>query len=503
MMKELFKILLNRLSILFLLTLIVFTSSLQAKFEFTPNCQKAMQEILDLRTLSARELLDKERKLHPDNGYVIYLEQFADAVELIVTDDSTLYFRLIDAYDSRCKEMDRLDDGSPYNSILQAEMLLYVGLAQVKYGSQLTGASKILSSYRSVKDHVSDFPDFTLNLKMSGMYFIMMDFIPQSMRWITDILGFDGNAARGMTQLKEYFSNVRNTPGLAEEAVIMINLAYKLTWQDPAGLEFMAGLDKSFANVVLINQLYASSASFSYKNDLAIQKLMQIDRSRIQVPFYGMDYLLGRCLLNRLDQDARLPLEIFLKDYTGEDYKKDVCNRLSYYYLLQGDLKKYNEYRKMVSTVGRNLRDRDLEAIEESKSLIVPHIGLLKARLLFDGGNFHKADSVMREIPPATLSLVPYQLEFSYRQGRIGQMLGKADQASIELKKAFEAGAIEPYTFATRAALQLGSIYEGKKDYPNALFWYKKCLETYDEAHTVGSVKDKAEKGKKRMEKLM
>jgi hypothetical protein len=300
---------------------------------------------------------------------------------------------------------------------------------------------------------VADHPDFYPNMKLSGMYFIMMDFIPQSMRWITDILGFEGDGEKGMALLKKYLGRVRQTPGLAEEAVIFINLAYKLTWQDAEGLKYLSDLDKSLSDVVLVNYLYASSASFAYNNDLALKRLGQIDRSRFQVPFYGIDYLTGRCMLNRLEPDANLPLENFLKYYTGEDYKKDACNRLSYYYLLQGDLKKYNEYKTMVSTVGRDLRDRDLEALEESRSQIVPHIGLLKARLLFDGGYFQKADSVMRDIPASTLSLLPYQLEFSYRKGRIDQVLGNMDQASIELKKAFEDGAGQPYTFATRAAL--------------------------------------------------
>lgn len=462
-----------------------------------------MQDILDLRTKSARILLESERRQHPGNGYVLYLEYYLDVMELIITDDSALYPALIDSYSSRIRQMDSLDDGTPYNSLLQAEMLLYAGLAQVKYGSQLGGASKIYSSYRSVRSHLDDHPDFYLNLKMAGTYNIIMDFIPQSMKWIAGILGVSGDAEQGMAQLKEYLSRVKQAPGLAEEAVIFIGLAYKLTWQEEAGLKFMTGLDKSLTDHVLVNYLIASSASFAYENDLALKKLRKINRDRIQIVFGDMDYLYGRCLLNRLDPGANIPLEKYLVTYPGMDYKKDVCNRLSWHYFLQGDLKKYDEYKMMVSTTGRTLRDRDLEALEESRSVYLPHIGLLKARLLFDGGYFSEADSAMRGIPAATLSLAPYRLEFSYRSGRIAQMLGNTDQASMELKKTVEDGAGEPYTFATRAALQLGVIYESKKDYPNALYWYKRCLEVYDEAHTVASVKDKAEKGKKRVEKMM
>ncbi len=495
---------LRRITLVYLLipALTLLSPSLKAHFDFTPNCQQAQLKILDLRTRDARTLLNKERSVNPENGYIIYLEQFLDVVELIVTDDEERYNRLIDSYEERFYAMDKLDDDSPNNELLQAEMLFYLGLAQVKYGSRLSGASKIYTSYLTVKRNHEEYPDFYPNLKMSGMYNIMMDFIPQSMRWITNIFGIRGDKELGMGQLMEYFEQVKSTPGLAQEAVLIINLAYKLTWQDSLALEFQDGLDPSLRNPVLTRYMYALSASFAFQNELALEKLSGIERQNLQVPFYTLDYITGRCRLYRLEEDANVPLEKFLAEYPGQDFKKDASNRLSFYYFLENNMERYTYYKEMVSNVGQDLRDRDLEAQMESNSRLIPHEGLLKARLLFDGGYFHQADSVMKSIPKSSLLLVAYQLEYEYRQGRIDQMLGEEDLAIIKLKKAAEEGAQQPFTFATRAALQLGSIYEARKNYTSALYWYERCLEYYKPEHTVGSVEDKAEKGKKRMETI-
>jgi len=475
------------------------TSVSYAGVDFTHALQKAQLEVLDLRLVSAREILSREKAEHPRNAYVLYLEHFTDIVEIIATDDEGLYEPLMEAYHARIEKMNELGGDSPDNSILQAEMLFYTGLAQLKFGSQVNGAAKIYGSYRQVRAHLKKYPDSYLNLKMAGMYNITMDFIPKSLRWLTGMLGVSGNQEEGMRQLKYYFEQVRSIPGLAQEAAIIINLAYKLTWQDEEGLVFMEELEDSLTANVLAKYVWAISATYCFDNELALRKLFEIDRGRLQVPFYTLDYVTGRCMLNRMEKGANRPLERYLGDYPGEDFKKDACMRLAYYYFLEGDMIHFEKYRAMAAASGQQLRERDQEAMKESESATLPHAGLLEARLLFDGGYFQQADSVMNAIPLYTLNLLQYKLEYSYRQGRIDQFLGRTDRAREELEKAYHSGKDHPYTFACRAALQLGGMYEDREDFSDALYWYNECLKYYDDDHTVSSVEDKAEKGKKRV----
>jgi tetratricopeptide (TPR) repeat protein len=130
---------------------------------------------------------------------------------------------------------------------------------------------------------------------------------------------------------------------------------------------------------------------------------------------------------------------------------------------------------------------------------MVPHTGLLKARLLCDGGYFDDALSIMRTIAPDQLDETSYRLEYHYRMGRILQLSGHPGQAIPELERSFNDGKSLPYTFATRSALYLGRIYEERKEYALALQYYEKCEETFSSAHTTEGVKDEAEKGIKRV----
>jgi tetratricopeptide (TPR) repeat protein len=197
--------------------------------------------------------------------------------------------------------------------------------------------------------------------------------------------------------------------------------------------------------------------------------------------------------------DARIFLEDFIYKYSVEDYKKAACNRLSYSYYLEGDLEKYQEYKEKVFTIGQSIRDRDQEAMLESSELILPHKELLKARLLSDGGYFEDAMKIMKTIDPAKLSEKAYLLEYHYRMGRIFQLKGHPEQAIPELAKAYDEGRSDPYTYATRAALNLGRIYEDKREFALATQWYQKSEEVYSSSHTTEGVKDSAEKGVKRL----
>jgi hypothetical protein len=460
-----------------------------------------MQAILDLRLIDARLLIGEEKKLHPENGYTIYLEHYAESIELIISEDEKIYEKLINSYEDRMDRMDDLDDGSPDNRWLQAEMLFHTGLAQVRFGTRISGVSKLLGSYRKIKNHREKYPQFWQNQKLTGAFNIILDYIPPFMRWATDMFGFTGNAELGLYQLQHYGEYAGNVPGLAEEAVIYNYLGYKLSWKEQAGFEFVGRRYEKMSDITLIKYLYANSASFTYRNDLAIQVLDEINEADLQVQFYSLNYLKGRCKLNHLEEDASIYLEKYLNQFPGSDYKKDVCNRLSLFYLLHGDDQKYQEFSEKIPVIGSDLRDRDQEAMLEYKSGIEPHVGLLKARLLCDGGYFEEAGAVMKSIDPVQLTEKVFQLEYHYRLGRILQLNGHPDEAVPQLTIAYNEGRSTPFTFATRSALYLGKLYEERKDYRSAYEWYGRCVEVYSESHTTEGVKDMAVKGQKRVKK--
>jgi len=458
-----------------------------------------MKETFSLRTETARKILAEEKQKTPDNSYIIFLEHYCDVIEIIILEDEAKYEKFREAFYERRDIMDEEDESSPYHLMLEAEMYFHLGLSYLKFDNRLKGAKKVFSSYKMIKENEELFPDFIYDDKLAGIYDMVFANIPPVIRWAAKIIGIRGDMERGFERIKQYHNDVVDIDGYAEESILVINFGYKLTWNEPGGYQFLKDLDPRFYESILISYFYANLASFSAETDLALELLRGIDKTRMEIKFYGMDYLTGRCKLFRLDIDADEYLLRYLENFPGKDYKKDICNRLSWHYFIHSDRPQYLRYKSMLSRVGDDLRDRDREAIIENNLPYDPFPGLLRARLLFDGGYYERAENEMKQIAWSELEWLHFQLEYKYRLGRIFQKTDRIDKAIAELNWVVNKGRDEDNTFATRATLALGEIYNEQGEKEKAIYCYELCLDLYDSDHTAEGVENKAEK---RLEKL-
>jgi tetratricopeptide (TPR) repeat protein len=102
--------------------------------------------------------------------------------------------------------------------------------------------------------------------------------------------------------------------------------------------------------------------------------------------------------------------------------------------------------------------EEDKQAFLESTSKQIPDTNLLRARLLFDGGDFKKAVSRLLELTIQGRNLA-FISERAYRLGRSYQMLKRNDEAISWFNIAIINGANLPEYFAASAAYNSGKIY--------------------------------------------
>ena len=490
--------------ILLLISLILFLSQQgYSYYEYNETCQKAQQEIFSLHLISARQTLKQERANNPDNAFPIYLEHLCEFVELNLSEDESSFEQFRDNYYARRELMDEMDDGSPYHKLFASEMLFHLGVSYLKFAGRFKGSAKIYGSYKILQENLEEYPDFWQNKKMEGVYHLIFGNIPSSVKWAARMLGLSGDLDQGMELLNEYYQQSKDLPGFDIDGIIFMIFAYKFTWDEEGGFQFVANLDPDYYNYTLITYFYANMAAASSRNDVALTYFEKVRELKPEVTFYVLDYVEGKAKLNRLDDDADVLIKRFLDNYPGEDFKKDAMNRLSWNALLNGDLSGFEFFKARVTDVGDDLRDRDREAIIESQLPYIPNTELLKSRLLFDGGYYDTAWNCLQAISPANLKFIPYKLEYFYRKGRISQKTGQINEAIVALEKTIELGADEDYTFATRAALQLAQIYEESGNYNMALYYYQLCDDLYDSDHTTDGIENKTEIGIDRMEALV
>ena len=153
----------------------------------------------------------------------------------------------------------------------------------------------------------------------------------------------------------------------------------------------------------------------------------------------------------------------------------------------------------LVRKNGNEIIDDDKFAEKEATKKQVPNVYLLKAKLLCDGGYYEKALSTVLEKKPTEVYKTPRDiLEFSYRLAKIYYSWKKYDEAIPYYVLTIKNGAESEFYFAANSCIELGIIYENRKDYAKAKNYFEKSMTMKNDEYR-SSIKQNAKAGLKRI----
>lgn len=175
-------------------------------------------------------------------------------------------------------------------------------------------------------------------------------------------------------------------------------------------------------------------------------------------------------------ENAAKNFEYFLSHFKGKFYVKDACEKLAWCYYLMGNTTAASNARKMVLKRGNTDTDADKEANKNAKAGKWPNALLLKARVLNDGGYNQQAITLLKSKSPNDFTDPTDKLEYTYRTGRIYDDMNHDDSAVKYYEAAIALGINRTEYYASRAALQIGMIYEKQGNKQLAIQYYQKCL---------------------------
>jgi hypothetical protein len=206
-----------------------------------------------------------------------------------------------------------------------------------------------------------------------------------------------------------------------------------------------------------------------------------------------MDYLNAECYLRKLEsKPGNRHMDLFLDNFKGRNFIKDAYRKKAWAQLLDGNDRAYQAEMAKVLEYGNDDVDIDKEAAREAQSGSLPHADLIRARLLFDGGYYLKADSVLLGIDTNELT-EEMALERTYRAGRVAHKSGNMDRSKAYYLKTIEQGRESERYYAGNASLKMGEIYESEINPDSALYYYNLCLDLdFDEYEASIHAKAKA-----------
>ena len=451
----------------------------KANFVYDVNCVNAYKAILSFKMTEARQLIQKEKQVNPQNGITILLENYIDYFSLLASESKSDYTRLKENRSKRISALEDNDKNSPYYLFSQAEVYLQWSFLKAKFGDFMASGSDAKSASSLLKDNNNKYPDFLPNQKSLALVNIIFGAIPASFKWITGFLGMKGNVQSGIKQLEDLKIQLpKSNYSFYDDEVIWflcitdLNVLHsKNSYNKLMG--YLEGMDN---NSMLKTYLQGYVASKSGRNDETIKYLETAPKSTQYLTVPAIDYMLGVALLNRMDGDAPQALNRFVNEYKGTSFIKDAYLKMAYYYLLKNETEQYTAYLKLVRTKGYAIDGKDKIALREAND---PRqdIELLKARFYFDGGYYNKAMVQLSNKDVNSLKLTRDKIQYYYYIARINDKINKNYEAVLNYQKAIALGKETSYYYAANAALLIGNIYEGIKEYKKAAIYYNQAID--------------------------
>ncbi|MCC6251827.1 MAG: hypothetical protein IT238_05140 [Bacteroidia bacterium] len=474
-----------------------------AKLEFSYNYRKAYEHVTALRYNQSLFYIEAEKKANPANNLIMVVENYKICMEILLNENKELLNNYAKTKDKIIKTLESENEKNPYYLYALGEINMQWGFACIKTGEYLSGVLAINKAYKLFTRNAEKYPNFIPQLKSLGLLHSLIGIVPDEYKWAVSILGFKGSLIEGTNELNQYYS------------VALKDTLYKC-FQTEATLIYSIiqinfNPDKNNLNKILQqinsqNQLnpilsfaYADICMHNGNIDEAIYHLQNNTYSETQyLKFHYLNYILGSAKLYRLDNDANVYLEKYIKQFKGQSFLKSACLKLAYFYLVQNNTEKYFYWLKQIDKYGNEMTDEDKEAQKQVNNTALPNIYLLKSRLLFDGGFYHQSHKSLIQLKKEDLMTTRDRLEFIYRLGRIEHKLDNNKKAIYYYKIVLKNGSSYSYYYAANAALNLGNIYEELHDKPKAKYYFEECLKLRNHEYQR-SIDQKAKAGLKRL----
>ncbi len=482
-----------------------------ASIEYSKNCKKAYEYALGFDFQKMDLELAKERKKNPNNVVVQSIQTYSYFLKFAISEDKKALAKFEDSYTDLVDKLENEDANNPLQRYLLTDLYFQSAFVNIFESNFLTALFRFKKAYGKIKENSEKFPDFALNNKALGLLNIGLGSIPKSYNWTLKLINMEGDMNLGYKQMQSFLELTQNDKSyeyLYVEGLLLYSFTQSNYSNKNSDSKILDNIysSKSITSKYGNNQLFTFSKVSFYQHKkenekaLAALNIIQSEFETNPNKLFYLDYMFGESLLYKNLPNSTKYFKRYIKYYPGENYKRAAYQKIGWAAIIAGDNKTFNEQKQKILESGADLLDADKQAIKEAKSDESPNISLLKSRLLFDGGYYNEAITVLRQgFVDGDFESQRENLEYIYRLARIYDEMGNQVLAEIYYKMTIDKGRDLPYYFAANSALNLAYKYEEQKKTNEAIEMYQLCLDLeFDEYQN--SITQKAKAGLSRLE---
>jgi hypothetical protein len=448
-------------------------------FDYNAECAASYKAYMSLRVDEGDAIIRGELLIHPYNLMATFIADYGDCITLLFNGDPYQFTQRKAHEEDRLNLIARAWDNDPWKKLAVSGIRLHWALINMRRGEQLRAAIGFRRSYLLLKENAAAFPAFAADDALYGAEESLAGIIPDSYKWLTNILGMRGNFSAGLARLNNYLRLFpRDENPFHEEALLysafirfQFGAAKQAVWQQISNDAYFPVAGN------LMRSFFRANLAMSFrKADIAISTLRSIENNPGWPSWPVLDLELGSALLLKLDGSCLIYFDRYISRNRGKLFTKDALHMAALAAYSEGNYQLARAYKNRITTEGSLNTDADKQAQRFAKNDTWPQPLLLSARMLIDGGYAEQALQKLRTVNETTFTNIADRLEYNFRLGRALEDTDDAGNAVQVYQRVINEGRERPEHYAARAALQMAGIYESRNQKAEALRYYHTTL---------------------------
>ncbi|MBX2963546.1 MAG: tetratricopeptide repeat protein [Cyclobacteriaceae bacterium] len=420
----------------------------------------------------------------------IYISAMADMLELLITEDASLFPAAEKRYEKRVEILKQISPVTDESLFVLAELRLQWAFIYLKFGHDFSSAWNIRQAHLVAQECLRKYPNFIPINKTSGILEIMIGSVPEKYQWILNLLGMKGSVETGFVQLAIVQDKEES---LRFEADLLYHLieGFVLQQTDSAltALENMHRLNPDNKLILFLGASLAIKNSFS---EMAMILLEKLKTHKDGLAIYYADYLLGEVYLHQGNYSKSIQAyKSFIKYYKGSNYIKDAYYKTGLAYWLNIMPDQAQVHFELAEKNGKEVTEADKYASRSLAERDFTNIKLTKVRYSIDGGYYDEAVRILKTLKKEELVSRRELTEYNYRFARLYHKTTHLSDAKKFYSSTIELNGTESWYFAPNACLQLGYIFRDEGNIEEAKIYFTKAL-SYKKHAYKNSIDSKA-----------
>ncbi|MEO9803910.1 MAG: hypothetical protein ABJF04_11705 [Reichenbachiella sp.] len=450
-----------------------------------PEIYAAYHDVLKLKLESGRAKLNQVIPNQAQLGHYHYVKSLADVIEILITEDPALYKKYEDSEEDNLDGLREMDENDPHRRFYNAEIKIQWAIIKIMFDEDMKAGLSLKTAYNYTERNIEKHPDFEANYKSYGSLHVLFAVVPESYHWILRLFGIKGNSILGWDELNRIQPD---NPYWLETGLIKSLIAINILNKEQQTLELLDELREDHKDNLVVNYLYNTALIKYAKSEQALPNLRKLlFASEDYHQIVNVYYKLGDVYMQKQQYPlARYHLSKFLNQHKGKNYVKDTWFKIFLSYWLEGNEKMAEIHWNKAKESGDTFASADRNAKSILDEDHYPNSLLMKARLATDGGYFELADKALNDIQQGSLADKKEESEYFYRYGRLYDKMERDQDAIFNYLNAIKKAGKENWYFAPSACLYTGYIYEFRKDYKKAEFYYEKAMSYKKHSYKAG-----------------